>query len=422
MSPHSRSKTHHLLAKAICAVALVIACSSNTSLAATFLPLGDLPQGEFGSIAYGISPDGNIVAGGGTALPYQYRSYEAVLWDSTAKVHALRDSLEDDGFERRAIAVNNTGDVAVVSAYGLEDHEWDAYYWSASYGFTSLGHLLDHPSTIVSGASDDLGVITGICSYGSSPSIAFRWSAATGIEPLYGDLGANPGNPTGCNGRGISADGKVIVGIAGSGDSMEAFRWTAESGMVGLGDLPGGDFTSGAISASADGSVIVGFGTAEESYSVSRAFYWSEVTGMFSLGTLDPDDYASTAELVSADGRLVFGVSRQLDDFQPPRIEKSFVWDEAHGMRSFNRVLETEFGLASDLAGWGDLFVLDISSDSLTLVGHGINPDGNREAWKLTLDHPIGIPEPASIVLVIAGVLAAAWRARGPNRAACEGR
>lgn len=44
------------------------------------------------------------------------------------------------------------------------------------------------------------------------------------------------------------------------GESAEAFRWTSDGGMVGLGDLPGGRFDSFAIGVSADGSVIVGGG------------------------------------------------------------------------------------------------------------------------------------------------------------------
>ena len=47
-------------------------------------------------------------------------------------------------------------------------------------------------------------------------------------------------------------------GVSVSGD--EAFRWTQATGMVGLGDLPGGSFNSIAWGVSADGSVVVGTG------------------------------------------------------------------------------------------------------------------------------------------------------------------
>src|SRR5262245_25705618 len=42
----------------------------------------------------------------------------------------------------------------------------------------------------------------------------------------------------------VSADGSVVVGVSDFGSGPEAFRWTEAGGMVGLGDLPGGDFWS----------------------------------------------------------------------------------------------------------------------------------------------------------------------------------
>ena len=40
----------------------------------------------------------------------------------------------------------------------------------------------------------------------------------------------------------VSADGSVVVGWGNSATGQEAFRWTRESGLVGIGDLPGGAF------------------------------------------------------------------------------------------------------------------------------------------------------------------------------------
>ena len=42
----------------------------------------------------------------------------------------------------------------------------------------------------------------------------------------------------------VSADGSVVVGVSDFGSGPEPFRWTEAEGMVGLGDLPGGDFWS----------------------------------------------------------------------------------------------------------------------------------------------------------------------------------
>ncbi len=51
----------------------------------------------------------------------------------------------------------------------------------------------------------------------------------------------------------------IVGGAAISASGREAFRWTSGGGMVGLGDLPGGESDSEANGVSADGSVVVGY-------------------------------------------------------------------------------------------------------------------------------------------------------------------
>ena len=75
----------------------------------------------------------------------------------------------------------------------------------------------------------------------------------------------------------ISADGSVIVGNSGS----QAFRWTQEDGMIGLGSL-GGTFST-ADGVSADGSVVVGYSNHPNGYQI-EAFRWTQVDGMLGLG------------------------------------------------------------------------------------------------------------------------------------------
>jgi hypothetical protein len=60
-------------------------------------------------------------------------------------------------------------------------------------------------------------------------------------------------------------------------------------------------------------------------------------------------------------------------------------------MRSVYDVLT---GLGIDLTGWTLESCSGISDDGLTLVGNGINPSGQTEAWIAT------IPEPTTICLL----------------------
>lgn len=122
--------------------------------------------------------------------------------------------------------------------------------------------------------------------------------------------------------------------------------------MVGLGDLPGGDFGSDAHAVSIDGAVVVGGSVAGENG-------WSA----------------------------------------------AFVWEEGHGMRSLEYVLANDCGL--DLTGWWLMEAMDVSADGTTIVGYGINPDGQTEAWIAT------IPEPTTLSVLALGGFALLRRRRG---------
>jgi uncharacterized membrane protein len=110
------------------------------------------------------------------------------------------------------------------------------------------------------------------------------------------------------------------------------------------------------------------------------------------------DDFESLAYSVSGDGKTVVGYSR--NDLE----RTAFMWDEDHGMRSVQSVLENEFGL--DLTGWHLASALDVSQDGRTIVGWGYNPDGYQEAWVAV------IPEPGSFVLILLGVVGITQRVR----------
>ena len=117
--------------------------------------------------------------------------------------------------------------------------------------------------------------------------------------------------------RAVSADGKVVVGsrfVERSG--IEAFRWTAEEGVVGLGDLPGGDFDGEAFDVSADGTVIVG-GSDSNLGGLSEAFRWTANTGLVGLGAL-PGGRDSVAYGISGDGLVVVGESAFIEPSKFP--------------------------------------------------------------------------------------------------------
>ena len=105
----------------------------------------------------------------------------------------------------------------------------------------------------------------------------------------------------------MSADG-AVVGQVHSENGFEAFRWTAATGMVGLGDLPGGPFASVARGVSGDGSVVVGRSLSANG---TEAFRCTQATGMVGFGDLPGSVFLelsgpSMAAAINPTGDLVF--------------------------------------------------------------------------------------------------------------------
>jgi probable HAF family extracellular repeat protein len=392
-------KCHLGLGKYACSILAVLSATS-ASHAASIDWLGDLPGGWVGSRAFAISSEGAVVGGLSYAREYQ----------------------SDD-----------------VGA--------DAILWTEQSGLVGLGGLPGLPATVVYGLSDGGLTAVGLAGYGSSVrSRAFRWDINGGMIDL-GTLSSSPSVYNTSYAKAVSSDGAVVVGRAKSPDGREAFRWTAEDGMVGLGDLPGGSHSSRAADVSADGSVIVGSGTVDESgVARHRAFYWTLADGMTSMPLPDEAAY-SKATAVSADGLTVVGDtgtestfihdafrwtaeagyqmlgaptpdtmsinprdvsadgSRVVGWYGLPapadpnaQMVRPFIWDVEHGGRDLQQVLVDEYGLP-ELGEWAISDVRAISADGLVMVGSGRrrNESGVWEetGWRAT------IPEPATLLSLL---------------------
>jgi uncharacterized membrane protein len=218
----------------------------------------------------------------------------------------------------------------------------------------------------------------------------------------------------------VSADGSVVVGSSPGNDVASVFRWTTEAGMAGIGPpLPFGEGNI-AHAVSADGSIVVG--------NAPGPFRWTTVDGFAYLGA-----GASFAYGVSADGSTVVGDGAYVWTEQTGAIDiggdaaydvsadgsvavgawyggEAAVWDLVSGEHGrLKPVLEREYGL--DLDGWMLFGARAVSDDGLTIVGSGLNPAGDPEAWRVTLSELV-IPEPGTAGLVVLGLSALATRRR----------
>jgi probable HAF family extracellular repeat protein len=114
----------------------------------------------------------------------------------------------------------------------------------------------------------------------------------------------------------VSRDGRTIVGSAlDSRRVAQAAIWQRGTEWRLLGSIrpnaaPCADLLSDGRGASADGKIVVGL--AYDGCSVVRAFRWEEATGVVDLGTLVANR-STVANGVSADGRVIVGYQQRSD-------------------------------------------------------------------------------------------------------------
>jgi len=349
-----------------------------------FIPLGDLPGGDFGSGASDVSDDGSVVVGASISA----EGGEAFRWTS-AGMMGLGD-LPGGRFGSGAEAVSADGNVVVGTGWvddsAHDGDEMSPFRWTSATGMVDLGDLDNCISNWGCRSSEgtdvsaDGSVVVGSSNHGFDTREAFRWTSADGMS----SIGALPSGRARARAYGVSADGTVIVGSdevwENNEDSGEAFRWTAGTGMVGLGDLPDGRFASGANDVSADGSVIVGVG---ETAVGGEAVVWTSAGGMVGLGFLPGGDNRSYALGVSADGSMVVGQSELADSGSPSR---AFVWTQANGMQSLRDMLIAKG--VTGLDNWELYVAKGISADGQWIVGTGLNPLGFDEAFLANISAP----------------------------------
>jgi len=362
--------------------------------ASSFQGLGDLTGGIFESMAWGISADGTTVVGDSASG----LGREAFRWTISSGMVGLGD-LSGGAFFSRALGVSRDGSVVVGEGHSVPPCSscsgTEAFVWTARGGMSGLGTLRNDPESVSWAVSADGATIVGQSkSSGASVTPFSEAFFRTGADGLNGmeDLPGNS-NELGLPGsvaRDVSADGSVIVGVGDTDLGSEAFRWTANNGMIGLGDLPGGDFFSRARGVTNDGAVVVGF---SQSGLGQEAFRWTEATGMIGLGDLPGSFFSSRASDVSADGSIIVGGGRsEIGD-------EAFIWDEANGMQNLAQVL-VDSGI--DLTGWTLRAATGISDDGSMIVGFGINPDGNTEGW---IADTATVPVPPSVYLFGSGLI-----------------
>jgi hypothetical protein len=176
-------------------------------------------------------------------------------------------------------------------------------------------------------------------------------------------------------------DATTIVGYQSTdANELLPLRWNEERGFdepgKGLANLSG----FAAVDVSADGQTVLLKNVMRSG--ASSVYLWNDDVGLTEIETNE-----LRLNVMDDSGRLLAG----------GQSLQAMIWDEAHGFRDLQAILETNLGLADALAGWDLDEVTELSGDGTTFVGRGRDPSGRMSAWAAT------IPEPSSLAMLALG-------------------
>lgn len=266
--------------------------------------------------------------------------------------------------------------------------------WLASIGisqtaeFVPLGILSGHPehSTGADISADGRWIIgksrSDASGWNGGLFEAVRWTDSGAVE----GLGFLPGSDRNSRGWAISPDGDWVTAYDTLDSNVMAALWSAQTGMIAIGDLAGGTDRSTATGVSNGGRVVVGYaGSAQAGEFGNEAFRWTPVGGIEGLGFLGPShdgDYLSHLQDISADGRIAVGGSSS------PEHGYAITWSAEDGMQPLpmheDAILEPSIGGAgaraiSNDGRWitGTMTLADLTGDE-DYLSEGVlwTPDG----------------------------------------------
>ena len=361
--------------------------------------LGTHTSGAHNSWASSLSADGSVVAGSSSNSDGTLNWYEAFRWtDSDGMVGLGYLSEHTTGYRNSyATAISADGSAVVGSSTNSNAGvDWkEAFHWSEADGMVGLGYLQASDSgyrfSNAVAISIDGSTVAGNTSNSDGTtnwSEAYRWTKDGGMVGL-GSLGYTA-TSRGSQAAGMSADGSAIVGystnVDASGSWAEAFRWTDADGMEGLGFLgvhSTGSRQSSAIAISADGSTAIGHSTnSDGSTNWYEAFRWTAVDGMVGLGSLGGRAHPAVASSLSSDGSIIVGFGFNSD----ANAYEDFRWSTDGGMQSVADWLGPDVDLTGLLLGHTGLIDTQIklpliSADGSTIVGRLTRADGRQTPY-----------------------------------------
>ena len=266
------------------------------------------PDRAFFIRARAVSRDGSVVVG--EYAPSPCCPPDAFRWTAQEGFSDLGAQL-DSRVNTSARGIDAAGKLIVgtLSFPGFDPLEYSPVVWSVDgqYGEIAIGPLSGgFGFSEVTNLSADGSAVFFLASQALIPSYAvssFRWTETEGAR----SLGAGPRVSA------VSSDGARAVGTAQTARGPEAVLWSEERGIESLVDPTEAFPTSAARGITADGRVVVGSRT--DADGAEEATSWSEEVGLRPLRDLFERDHGldlsgwrlTSAQSVSDDGLTIVG-------------------------------------------------------------------------------------------------------------------
>ncbi|WP_139405451.1 hypothetical protein [Aeromonas veronii] len=237
--------------------------------------LGTLRSDNLGSSSVtAMSEDGGVIVGTAQTDGVLYRAYR--YQQGNARMTDLGTMMPANVGSSAATNVSADGKVVVgVASYGLNSNERSAFRHSDEEGMVRLGSLRSDNlgTSYASAVSADGRVVVGIAQNDMNVSQAFRHNKGDDSITGLGNLRSDNADRGSSFARGVSGDGKVVVGEAAFDDSGSYHAFIHREGdarMTDLGTL--GTANSKAYKANYDGSVVTGW--SGNGSTPGRVFIW----------------------------------------------------------------------------------------------------------------------------------------------------
>lgn len=338
-----------------------------------------------------------------------------------------------EGIYARAISAN--GSVVVGNQLGVAGaFENGLVRWQQSTGSVVVASFINPYGGFVSAVSDDGTVITGY-DIVSGSSVPIIWNQVNGITNLQKTSATSDDLPAD-----ISGNGELVVGTNYT-QCCEGVKWHADGTIEDLDISTPAVFPSvgdyGLVfSISSDGSVMSilntqgAFHLAGNTLTLIHPFEFlgpaSQISsdGGFVVGTYQDEAYRFS--LLS--GRLGLGVLPNAEDDPPSQVQvesraldvaangvvvvgysenvaeetEAFIWSETRGMESLKQRLIEE---GVDIGSWKLLSAVAVSDDGLSIVGEGVNVNGDFQSFLVQLNGSHTVPMVPAMGIIFSWVI-----------------